>query len=91
MAFVLALPLIGFRTFNGNEGLDWNFRWGYFVDRSDSSFYWESNLNPMASYPFWCRRKILVKKNKEFEPQEAHSLLRYLNWSSVYSTFYARG
>ena len=29
VAFVVTLPLIGFRTFNGNEGLDWNFRWGY--------------------------------------------------------------
>ena len=74
-AFVLALPLIGFRTFNATEGLDWKFRWGYlliaviivFIGRAILILWRQINFSGIEEY--WLR------KLKRVSPRESTPFL----------------
>ena len=70
VAFVLALPLIGFRTFNGNEGLDWNFRWGYLLIAVTAVFIGRAILILWRQIHFGVVEKYWLIKLKSLNPKK---------------------
>ena len=70
VAFVLALPLIGFRTFNGNEGLDWNFRWGYLLIAVTAVFIGRAILILWRQIHFSVVEEYWLKKLKSLNPKK---------------------
>ena len=70
VAFVLALPLIGFRTFNGNEGLDWNFRWGYLLIAVTAVFIGRAILILWRQIHFGVVGEYWLKKLKSLNPKK---------------------
>ena len=70
VAFVLALPLIGFRTFNGNEGLDWNFRWGYLLIAVTAVFIGRAILILWRQIHFSVVEEYWLKKLKSLSPKK---------------------
>ena len=70
VAFVLALPLIGFRTFNGNEGLDWNFRWGYLLIAVTAVFIGRAILILWRQIHFSVVGEYWLKKLKSLNPKK---------------------
>ena len=70
VAFVLALPLIGFRTFNGNEGLDWNFRWGYLLIAVTAVFIGRAILILWRQIHFSVVEEYWLKKLQSLNPKK---------------------
>ena len=70
VAFVLALPLIGFRTFNSNEGLDWNFRWGYLLIAVIAVFIGRAILILWRQIHFSVVEEYWLKKLKNLSPKK---------------------
>ena len=70
VAFVLALPLIGFRTFNGNEGLDWNFRWAYLLIAVTAVFIGRAILILWRQIHFSVVEEYWLKKLKRLKPKK---------------------
>jgi len=70
VAFVLALPLIGFRTFNGNEGLYWNFRWGYLLIAVTAVFIGRAILILWRQIHFSVVEEYWLKKLKSLSPKK---------------------
>ena len=70
VAFVLALPLIGFRTFNGNEGLDWNFRWGYLSIAVTAVFVGRAILILWRQIHFRIVEEYWLKNLKSLKPKK---------------------
>ena len=70
VAFVLALPLIGFRTLNGNEGLDWNFRWGYLLIAVTAVFIGRAILILWRQIHFSVVGEYWLKKLQSLNPKK---------------------
>ena len=70
VAFVVTLPLIGFRTFNGNEGLDWNFRWGYLSIAVTAVFVGRAILILWRQIHFRIVEEYWLKNLKSLKPKK---------------------
>jgi len=70
VAFVVTLPLIGFRTFNGNEGLDWNFRWGYLSIAVTAVFVGRAILILWRQIRFRIVEEYWLKNLKSLKPKK---------------------
>ena len=70
VAFVLALPLIGFRTLNGHEGLDWNFRWGYLLIAVTAVFIGRAILILWRQIHFSVVGEYWLKKLQSLNPKK---------------------